>query len=334
MIDILSLNPEELTEFIIGLNEPKFRSQQVFNWLHVKKESDFSSMGNLPLSLRKKLESAAVIPTAKQKHKLESSCGTSKYVFDFNDALVESVYIPNKTGITVCVSTQAGCKMGCLICASGKNGFTRNLTPGEMCAQVYAADNPKSIVLMGSGEPLDNFENVIKFIDLISHPSGLNIGSRHITLSTCGLIPEIKRLEKMNKQITLAISLHASNQKTRESLMPIAKKYTLSDLTAACFSYSETTKRRVSFEYCLIHEVNNKPQDAKELCRLLKGMLCHVNIIELNNNSSAFKKSLKQDTEEFKRILEENNIPVSIRKSKGSEIQAACGQLINIEKGI
>jgi len=258
---------------------------------------------------------------------------TVKFLTQLNDAYAESVLMRYKHGNSVCISTQAGCKMGCKFCASATHGFHRNLTAAEYCAQVYNAAPVKNIVLMGCGEPLDNFGETLRFIEIITHPNGANISGRNITVSTCGLIPQIYALAEKNLQITLAISLHAPSDEIREKIMPIAKTYPLSELFPACRNYAEKTHRRLTFEYALTKNLNDSPAHAKALVHLLKGLLCHVNLIPMNKTFENFSPSPPRAIEIFANILRENKIPTTIRRSLGGEINAACGQLRSKRQG-
>ncbi|MEE0061687.1 MAG: 23S rRNA (adenine(2503)-C(2))-methyltransferase RlmN, partial [Acutalibacteraceae bacterium] len=260
--------------------------------------------------------------------------GTIKYLFKLYDGeYIESVLMNYHHGYTLCISTQVGCKMGCTFCATGKSGFSRNLTPSEMLAQIQSAqvDNNiriSNIVLMGMGEPLDNFDNVIKFLSLVSSDKGINIGMRHITLSTCGVVPKMYELAKLKLQITLSVSLHAPNDEIRSRTMPINNKYGVNELIKACRDYAKITNRRITFEYAMIDGVNDSDECAKELAQLVKGMLCHVNLIPVNNvNGTAYQKSKKKRLVEFSNILEKNGVPSTIRRTLGSDIDASCGQL-------
>jgi len=353
------MNLSELQEVVAALGEHKYRAGQIFDWLHKKFLTDFAKAENLPLSLREKLK-AYPLYNAEIIKRVESKDGTVKSLHKLHDGLsVESVLMNYKHGKSICISTQAGCRMGCKFCASGATGLERNLRPSEMLMALQTAvafgeslhgaslheevalravnkEHPESsprlinnIVLMGCGEPLDNYDNVLRFIELISDPAGFGLGKRHITLSTCGLIPEIYRLTAEQKQINLAISLHAPNDKIREKLMLITKAYPLKDLLRACSFYTKQTSRRITFEYAMIHKINDTAANARELSALLKGMLCHVNLIPVNDGYGSFIKSKPADIKTFARILQNNRIPVTIRRSLGADIQAACGQLRN-----
>jgi len=331
MHDILSMNLAELEVLLSELGQPAYRAKQVFGWLHQKNVTDFSEMTNLSKALRASLEECCRISSVDTVNRLESQQdGTEKYLFSLNDgATIESVLMKYSHGNSVCVSTQAGCKMGCAFCASGED-FLRNLTAGEICAQVYgAARNGKvgGIVLMGCGEPLDNFDSVLRFIELISHSDGLNIGQRHITLSTCGIVPKILELAELKMQITLAISLHAPTDDLRQKFMPVAKRYSLQELLSACRHYINLTHRRITFEYALVKGVNDSHSQAKNLAKLLKGLNCHVNLIPINKARGDFHPTAKKDAQVFAAVLEENRINVTIRRSLGGDVDAACGQL-------
>ena len=350
--DILSMTPAEIETAIVALNQPLYRAKQVWGWLHQKHVQTFDHMANLPKALRDQLDAHYHIATVREVKKLTSkNDDTQKYLFALNDgALIESVLMEYNHGSTVCVSTQVGCRMGCTFCASAEGGLVRNLTAGEMCAQVYAAATDLSsglgsgadtgrplaqsqgrrvsgVVLMGCGEPLDNFDATLRFIELITHPDGLNIGQRHITLSTCGLVPQILKLAQHKLQITLAISLHGATDDVRQKLMPIAKRYPLSELMEACRVYVKTTNRRLTFEYALAKGVNDSPAHAKDLVRLLKGINCHVNLIPVNKARGSFSGTSRKEAAAFAAILQEARIQTTIRRSLGSDVDAACGQL-------
>lgn len=337
MYDILSMNPAELEGLMKELNQPMYRAGQIFNWLHKKNATSFFDMTNLSKNLRAELETCSYIASVETVKKLESkNDGTIKYLFELNDkTLIESVLMKYSHGNTVCVSTQAGCKMGCYFCASGTE-YVRDLTPGEICAQVYEASKNSGkiggVVLMGCGEPLDNFKSVIHFIEQITHPEGLNIGQRHITLSTCGLVPEIIKLADLKLQITLAISLHAPSDEVRKTFMPIAKKHTLKEIISACRYYIKKTNRRITFEYALTKGVNDSPLQAKELIKLIRGLNCHVNLIPVNKTQGEFAPTPRNDIQAFADILIGSRIQTTIRRSLGADVNAACGQLRATER--
>jgi len=339
--DILSLLLEELEL----KNHPAYRAKQVWGWLHKQQVTSFDLMLNVPKQLKQELAEAYYIATVKEERKLTSAKdGTIKFLHSLTDgALVESVLMEYNHGNTVCISTQVGCRMGCAFCASAIGGLGRNLTAGEMCAQVYAAgQSPKDfctnfvvqkskriggVVLMGTGEPLDNYEATLQFIKLISHPEGLNIGQRHITLSTCGLVPEIIKLAEEKLQINLAISLHAATDEKRQKLMPIAKSYPLKELMDACCYYLKQTNRRITFEYALVKGENDSPAHANEIIKLLKGINCHVNLIPINKARGTFAPTGKKEAANFAVLLQKAGIQTTLRRSLGSDVNAACGQL-------
>lgn len=333
--DIKSMDYDALCRYIISLGEKKFRAEQIYKWLHEKLVTDFDMMTNMPKALLKKLKEECYIAELSVVKVLESQIdGTCKYLFELSDKnVIESVFMRYKHGNSVCISTQVGCRMGCKFCASTIDGMERNLTASEMLEQIYAITRHKNerisnIVLMGSGEPLDNYDNVIRFLELISSDRGLNISQRNITLSTCGLVPNIYRLADLKPQITMAISLHASDDDTRKELMPIAKKYSIEEILQACRYYFEKTGRRVSFEYSLVADVNDTKEKAEKLGELLKGMNCHVNLIPVNPiKERNYKQSGKVNIEKFKNKLEKYGINVTIRREMGRDINGACGQL-------
>lgn len=331
-IDILSLNFNELNNAITDLGEQKFRAKQIFEWLHVKKVTDFNEMTNISSNLRKKLDENFYITKIEVIRKLVSKDGTTKYLFALPDGTaVESVVMNYKHGNSLCISTQVGCKMGCSFCASTIAGFERHLTPSEMLSQVYFTDRVHgigSIVLMGIGEPLDNFTNVMKFLEILSCPEGHNMSLRHLSLSTCGIVPKIRELSELNLGLTLSISLHAPNDELRRKIMPIANKYSLDELIGACKDYFEKTGRRISFEYSLIDGVNDTEECANELAALLRGFNCHVNLIPINEvKERDYKASKINSVEQFKNILTRRGINATVRRTLGTDISAACGQL-------
>ena len=335
MIEISSLSFDELQENIAQMGMPRFRAKQIYEWLHKKNVDSFDKMTNLDKALRVRLSEEFTIAVPAVSRKLVSKIdGTVKYLFEFSDGeCVESVVMKYKYGNSICVSTQVGCAMGCTFCASTKAGRVRNLTAGEILGQIYRAQTDTGerishIVLMGIGEPLDNFDNVMKFLDMVSDENGLNIGQRNISLSTCGVVPNIYKLAERKMQITLSISIHSPTDELRTSMMPINKKYPISELVKACRSYVKTTGRRISFEYSLIKGVNDSPECAEKLCELLKGMLCHVNLIPVNTiEQSDYRKSDKEAIEKFKNIIEKHKITATVLRKLGADINAACGQL-------
>ena len=332
--DLKSLTINELEDFIISLGEPKFRAKQIYQWLHEKRVSSFDEMTNLSKSLRAKLAEEAKISGLKIIEKHESSKdGTVKYLFALdNDNVIESVLMKYSYGNAVCVSSQAGCRMGCGFCASTINGLEYNLLAGEILSQVYMiqediGERISSVVLMGSGEPL-NYSNVLKFIKIANSDLGLGLGQRHITLSTCGLADGIDRLREEDLQITLAVSLHAPNDEIRNKIMPVSKKYDMNRLLTACKNYSDYTKRRITFEYAMIKGVNDSRECALELAPKLKNMLCHVNLIPVNDvKERNFIKSSEAAIQEFASVLNSKGIETTVRRKLGSDINAACGQL-------
>lgn len=334
--DIKSMTYEELEHFTVSeLSEKKFRAAQIFDWLHVKLAADFDEMSNLSKSLREKLKQRAYLTSLKKVQCLVSEIdGTRKYLFELADGnIIESVLMRYKFGNSVCISSQAGCRMGCRFCASTLDGLARNLTASEMLDEVYSiqrdiGERISNVVIMGSGEPLDNYENVVRFLKLVSDEKGLHISQRNLTMSTCGLVPEIKALAGEDLQITLAISLHAVNDERRKSLMPIANKYSISELLDACAYYYNQTNRRLTFEYSLVGGVNDSEEEAKALAKLLKGLNCHINLIPVNPvKERGFKQSDPVKIQNFKNKLEKYGGHVTIRREMGRDIQAACGQL-------
>ena len=333
--DIASYSFEELQEEMLSIGEKGFRSKQIYSWIHEKLADDFEEMTNLPKSLRQKLETEYEIRRVEmEKRQISKIDGTNKFLFCLKDGnMVESVLMKYKHGNSVCISSQVGCRMGCRFCASTLDGLERNLTPSEMLRQVYqiqkiTGERVSNIVIMGTGEPLDNYDNFLKFIYMVSDEHGLNISQRNITASTCGIVPNIRRLAEEKLQITLALSLHGSNQEKRKSLMPVANKYELQEVLEACDYYFRKTGRRITFEYSLVHGVNDTPEDARELTGILEDRNCHLNLIPVNPiKERNYEKPDKKSAENFKNKLEKNGINVTIRREMGSEIDGACGQL-------
>lgn len=336
LVDIKSLYLEEIENEFKNLSIPKYKAKQVFTWLS-KGIDTFDNMTDLSLDLRNSLKERYYISSVEIEKKLESKHdGTIKYLFKLNDGeFIESVLMKYKHGYSICVSTQVGCKMGCKFCATGKSGFSRNLKPSEILSQVQKAslDNNiriSNIVLMGMGEPLDNYENVVRFLKLVSSSDGMNVGMRHISLSTCGLVDKIYKLSEENFQLTLSVSLHAPNDEIRNKIMPINKKFNVDELIAACKYYISKNNRRISFEYAMIDGVNDSEFCARQISKLLKNMLCHVNLIPVNSSDKEennFQKSKKENIQKFIKILEYNKIPVTVRRTLGDDISASCGQL-------
>ena len=334
MKNIKNYNLKELEEELINLNEKKFRAKQIYKWLYIDKVKDFDEMTDLSLDLREKLKKEYTICNYKIIKKQESRDGTVKYLFDVLDGnAIETVVMQYHHGRTICVSSQIGCKMGCKFCASTGIPFVRNLEAGEIVEQIIGAEQDlneriSNVVFMGIGEPFDNYENVVKAIKIINDQKGINIGARHISISTSGIVPRIYDLAKENIQCTLSISLHATTDEKRSSMMPINKKYNIEELIKACKDYIKITGRRVSFEYALAKDNNDNIEDARKLVELLKGMLCHVNLIPINKiENGNFLKSSNENIIKFRNFLNEHGIVATIRRELGTDIDAACGQL-------
>ena len=333
--DISSCTLEELVKEIEQMGEKAFRAKQIYEWLHVKLAEHFDEMTNLSKPLREKLEVAYEIPQVKLVERQVSALdGTNKFLFELEDGhVIESVLMKYKHGNSVCISSQVGCRMGCRFCASTIGGLERNLRPSEMLGQIYriqkiSGERVSNVVVMGTGEPLDNYDNLVRFLRLLTDERGLHISQRNVTVSTCGIVPNMKRLAEEKFQITLALSLHGSTQEKRKVLMPIANKYELSEVLAACDSYFEETGRRVTFEYSLVHGVNDGKEDENELVNLLKCRNCHLNLIPVNPiKERNFVRPDKKSAENFKNKLEKSGINVTIRRELGSDIDGACGQL-------
>lgn len=335
LLDIKSLEFPALAAYIQELSQPAFRAGQIFGWLHEKQVLSFEEMTNLPKTLIARLCEECTLTRLEIRRKLVSQLdGTVKYLFALPDGeLVETVVMRYEHGLSACLSTQVGCRMGCSFCASTKAGFVRNLTPAEMLEQLYAAQRDlgeriSSVVLMGIGEPLDNYDNLLAFLHILSDERGNQLSLRHLSLSTCGLVDRIRDLQEHRLGLTLSVSLHAPNDDIRQKTMPIAKKYPMEELLAACRSYAEATSRRISFEYALIAGVNDSPRDAAELAFRLKGMLCHVNLIPVNEiRETDYKKSGRERLHDFQQELIKRGINTTVRRTLGSDINAACGQL-------
>ena len=343
--DIRSMTGEELKETMRAMGEPAFRANQIYSWLHQKLAFSADEMTNLPAALRNRLANECMLETPRPLQVLTSKIdGTQKYLFELEDGnVIESVLMRYHHGNSVCISSQAGCRMGCRFCASGIGGLKRSLTASEMLGQIYrisalSGERVDSVVVMGTGEPLDNYDNLLRFIHLLCSPDGLHLSQRAITVSTCGIVPNMERLAKERLQITLALSLHASTQEKREQLMPIARKYEIHDVLNACRNYFEKTGRRVTFEYSLVAGVNDTPEDVRELKMLLKGSgedtagrntgRPHMNLIPVNPiRERSFRSPDRQAVEAFKNQLEKAGINVTIRREMGRDISGACGQL-------
>lgn len=334
MENILDYSLEEISTWLKENGEGSFRAKQVFSWIY-NNVWEFENMKNLPKSLIEKLKENFYIGVPEVVEEYESTLdGTRKILFAFKDGnIIESVIMKYKYGNSICISTQIGCRMGCKFCASTLEGRVRNLTAGEILSEVIVAqkvlgERISNIVLMGSGEPLDNYDNVTKFLDLVNAEYGLNIGQRHITLSTCGIVPKIYDLADKGYSITLAISLHAFSDEKRKEIMPIAKKYSIKEILEACDYYFEKTGRRISFEYSLVSGINDGKEDAKSLSKLLRGRQCHINLIPVNEiKENTLKRPSKKTIEEFEKIVSENGLDVTVRREMGNDINAACGQL-------
>lgn len=332
-VRLKDLTFDELTEYFLSIGQKKYRAKQVYEWLYKGVES-FDEMTNLSKELREQLDQLCVITTLKILRKQVSKDGTIKYLFELSDGeTVESVLMDYKHGHPICISTQVGCNMGCKFCASTLGGKVRDLTPGEIADQViFAAKDSKctisNIVLMGMGEPLDNYDNVTKFIVNINHHAGMNIGARHIALSTCGIVPRIIQLADECLPVTLSVSLHAPSDDKRSEIMPVNRKYNISELMDAIDYYISKTNRRVTFEYSLISGVNDDVKTARSLLKLIKGKLCHVNLIPVNSvRETGYVKSTPEDIVAFRTVLEQNGVTTTVRRELGSDIDASCGQL-------
>ncbi len=333
-INLKNCTLNELEEHLSNIGEASYRGKQIFQWIQ-KGVSNIDEMNNLPKNLRNKLQEEAYIGTLTIAETLTSEIdGTKKYLFMLEDNnIIESVLMKYEHGNTVCVSCQVGCKMGCTFCASTLEGVIRDLSSGEILDQVLTiqkdiGERVSNVVLMGSGEPLDNYVQVLKFLEVVNHPEGLNISLRNITISTCGLIPEILKLAERKLPITLAISLHAPNDAIRNQMMPINKKYTIDDLMEACRIYIKDTNRRITFEYALIKGINDSNENAEELAYRIKNLLCHVNLIPLNKvNEREYEPTQNNRVKAFQNILQKHGVQATIRRELGSDINAACGQL-------
>ncbi len=335
--DVKSMTDAELSAFVTDAGFPAFRAKQIRSFLD-RGVSDFDKMQNLPAELRAFLKDAALVPSVTVEKRFVSAIdGTVKYLFRLSDGeVVESVLMHYKHGWSQCLSTQVGCRMGCSFCATGMEGLVRNLLPSEMIAQIEAAEAAEAeqnvrvshIVLMGMGEPLDNYDNVLRFLQMLSEEGGVHIGMRHVSLSTCGLVDKIRRLQEENLQLTLSVSLHAPNDELRRQMMPVAKRWSVDELLSACREYASATSRRISFEYAMIDGVNDSDACARELASKLKGMLCHVNLIPANEvRGKDHKRSKAERLKAFSDILAARGIPVTVRRTLGADISASCGQL-------
>ena len=334
-LDLKSMTLPELKELMADLGQPAFRAGQLFSWLHEKRAGSFDEMTNLPAALRRELAERCTLTRLTVLHELVSRLdGTRKYLYRLGDGnCIETVLMHYHHGTSLCISTQVGCRMGCNFCASTLGGLVRCLTPSEMLEQVYetvrqAGERVDSLVLMGIGEPLDNYDNVIRFLRLLTDPKGYNLGQRHISLSTCGLVDRIYDLAKEDLGITLSISLHAPDNETRNRTMPVNRRWPIEELMRACRDYFKTTGRRISFEYALIKGVNDSPEDARKLADLLDGMVCHVNLIPVNPvKERGYDRSGAADIHRFAETLGRLGVNATVRRELGGDIDAACGQL-------
>ena len=334
-IDIKSMNLEELTQSLVDMGEKPFRAKQVYDWLHNKLATDFDEMSSLSKQLREKLKEHYSLTALKVVgERISKIDGTRKYLFGLEDGnIIESVWMQYHHGNSVCISSQVGCRMGCRFCASTLDGLERNLRASEMLDQIYriqaiTGERVSNVVVMGSGEPMDNYDNVVRFLRLISSEGGLNISQRNLTVSTCGIVPGILKFAEEGLSVTLALSLHAPNDEVRRTLMPIANSYKLKDVLAACRTYAKNTGRRLTFEYSLVQGVNDNLQEAEALAALIKDMHGHVNLIPVNPiKERSYVQSGQKAIMQFKNLLEKNGINVTIRREMGRDIGGACGQL-------
>lgn len=334
MTDIKSMTIDELKKLMTTLGDKPFRAKQIYSWLHEHLVTSYDEMTNLSKSLREKLKEYPVTALKMVDVQTSRIDGTQKYLFRLSDGnVIESVLMRYKHGNSVCISSQVGCRMGCRFCASTLDGLVRGLTPSEMLDQIYqigrdTGERVSNVVVMGTGEPMDNFDNLLKFIELLTDENGLNISQRNVTVSTCGIVPRMRELADKKLQITVALSLHASTQEKRLELMPVANKYEIHEVIDACRYYFEQTGRRITFEYSLVGGVNDTDEDVRNLCRLIKGINCHVNLIPVNPiKERDYVQPDVRVTTEFKNKLEKNGINATIRREMGRDIDGACGQL-------
>ena len=333
-IDILSLDLKEIEAYLSEMGEKKFRARQVFQWLHVKRVFDFDKMTDISVQLRERLKEIFCINGLFVQKRLESAIdNTVKYLYRLSDGnYVETVLMEYSYGHSICVSTQVGCKMGCRFCASAIAGYVRDLTASEILMQVYETEKDagvrvSGIVLMGIGEPLDNYSNVMKFLSLVSHKDGNDLSLRHVSLSTCGIVPRIYDLAEEKLQLTLCISLHCPDDKGRSEIMPVNNKYNIAELITACKHYIAKTGRRITFEYAVIDGVNSSDADADKLADLLRGINCHVNLIPVNKVKERNYRTARSGVADFAKRLGKRGINATVRRTLGSDIEAACGQL-------
>lgn len=335
MTDLRSLSYEEVVTLIENLGEKKFRAKQLYEWVHKKLVQSYDEMTNIPKSLKEKLAKEVTFESIREEERYVSKIdGTTKFLMELSDGnMIETVLMKYHHGNSVCISSQVGCRMGCRFCASTLNALTRQMTVSELLNQIYyiqktTGERVSNVVVMGTGEPFDNFDNITKFIEMLTDSHGLNISQRNITVSTCGLVPKIYELAEKKLAITLAISLHAPNDEMRKELMPIANRYSIDEILKACDTYIAATGRRITFEYSLVAGVNDQKEHARELAGRLSGKLCHVNLIPVNPiEEREYERSGKKSVEDFLRVLEKNHINATVRREMGADIQAACGQL-------
>ena len=334
MTDIKSMTKDELKNLMTELGEKPFRAKQIYSWLHEHLVTSYDEMGNIPGKLKEKLKDYPIAALEMVDEQVSAIDGTRKYLFRLSDGnVIESVLMRYKHGNSVCISSQVGCKMGCRFCASTIGGWTRNLLPSEMLDQIYriqsiTGERVSNVVVMGTGEPMDNYDNIVRFVHLLSDENGLNISQRNITVSTCGIVPKIYELAKEKLQITLALSLHAPNDEKRQELMPIAQRYSMDEVLDACRNYFQETGRRITFEYSLVAGVNDSDEDAKELSSRIHDINCHVNLIPVNPiRERDYVQSNAHVIEAFKEKLERSGLTVTVRREMGRDIDGACGQL-------
>lgn len=332
--DILSLSLRELEDALIGAGEKKFRAKQIFHWLHLKRVFEWDEMTDLSVQLRQTLDKKFCINRLFVQKRLESNIdNTVKYLYRLSDGnFVETVLMKYDYGYSICVSTQVGCKMGCSFCASAIAGYIRSLSPSEILMQIYETEKNEGvhisrIVLMGIGEPLDNYDNVVRFLSLISDKEGTDLSLRHVTLSTCGIVPRIYELAELRLGLTLSVSLHSADNVRRSEIMPVNRKYDINELLEACRYYIDRTGRRITFEYAVIDGVNSSDKDADKLANLLRGMNCHVNLIPVNKVKERNYRTARSGVADFAARLEKRGINATVRRTLGSDIEAACGQL-------
>lgn len=332
--DLKSMSIDELKDWVQSVGQPAFRAKQIYQWFHVKLVGSTEEMTNLPKTLRELMDEQKIYGVSVVTRLESKEDGTNKFLFRLHDGnVIESVLMRYKHGNSVCISSQVGCRMGCRFCASTIGGLVRDLSASEMLSQIYeiqkiSGERVSNVVVMGTGEPLDNFDSLVRFIKMLTDENGLNISQRNITVSSCGLVPEIKRLADLDLAITFALSLHAPNDADRRELMPIANRYSIAEVLDACRYYFDKTGRRITFEYSLVKGQNDSPEKARELAALIKGMNCHVNLIPVNPiKERSYERADNTSIENFKKVLESRQITVTVRRSMGRDIDAACGQL-------